>query len=181
MTTNLPKLLFKVLLVLCAIYCLFMLATLNISTDTHIWLASSAFILILLLSKNMSTRATTFILIIGAFISFRYIYWRFHETLPWESQIDLPFAMLLFCAECYGILVYVMGMFVTVKPYERKRVPINPDVALPSIDVFIPTYNEPISVVEPTILAASRMEYPEKCGCMCWMMAGHTINSMMKM
>lgn len=160
MTTNLPKQLFKVLLLLCAIYCLFMLATLNISTDTHIWLASSAFILILLLSKNMSTRATTFILIIGAFISFRYIYWRFHETLPWESQIDLPFAILLFCAECYGILVYVMGMFVTVKPYERKRVPINPDVALPSIDVFVPTYNEPISVVEPTILAASRMEYP---------------------
>jgi len=137
-----------------------MLATLNISTDTHIWLASSAFILILLLSKNMSTRATTFILIIGAFISFRYIYWRFHETLPWESQMDLPFAMLLFAAECYGILVYVMGMFVTVKPYERKRVPIDPDIALPSVDVFVPTYNEPMNVVGPTILAASRMEYP---------------------
>ncbi|SKA62109.1 UDP-forming cellulose synthase catalytic subunit [Enterovibrio nigricans] len=160
MRPNLFRRLIKLLLVLCGLCALFMLATLNISTDTHLWLASSAFLLILLLSKNMSTRATTFILIIGAFISFRYIYWRFHETLPWESSLDLPFAMLLFFAECYGILVYVMGMFVTVKPYERKRVPIDLEKTLPSVDVFIPTYNEPLDVVEPTILAASRLEYP---------------------
>ncbi|MEZ8079669.1 UDP-forming cellulose synthase catalytic subunit [Enterovibrio norvegicus] len=160
MTSNLPKQIFKLLMVFCALYCLFMLATLNISTDTHIWLAGSAFLLILLLSRNFSTRATTFILIIGAFISFRYIYWRFHETLPWESSLDLPFALLLFAAECYGILIYVMGMFVTVKPYERKRVPIDTEAPLPTVDVYIPTYNEPIDVVEPTILAASRLEYP---------------------
>ncbi|MDP2571969.1 UDP-forming cellulose synthase catalytic subunit [Vibrio penaeicida] len=160
MKPGLTKQIFKGLLMLCALYALYILATLNISTETHIWLASSAFVLLLLLSKNLSTRATTFILIIGAFISFRYIYWRFQETLPWESSLDLPFAMLLFIAECYGILVYMMGMFVTVKPYERKRVPLNIDAHLPTVDIYIPTYNEPMDVVGPTILAASRLEYP---------------------
>ncbi|USH04934.1 UDP-forming cellulose synthase catalytic subunit [Grimontia kaedaensis] len=163
MNLSLPIKLLKVFFWFSSIYCLFLLATLNISTDTHLWLASSAFLLILLLSKNMSTRATTFILIIGAFISFRYIYWRFNETLPWESSVDLPFALLLFVAECYGILIYVMGMFVTVKPHERKRVPIDKSRPLPTVDIFIPTYNEPIDVVEPTILAASKMEYPGEC------------------
>ncbi|WP_097357358.1 UDP-forming cellulose synthase catalytic subunit [Candidatus Enterovibrio escicola] len=159
MDPNLLKRLIKLLLVFCAIYSLFMLATLNISIDTHIWLAASAFLFIILLSKNYSTRATAFILIIGAFISFRYIYWRFQETLPWESQLDLPFALFLFAAECYGIMIYVLGMFVTVKPYERKRIPIDTNAPLPSVDIYIPTYNEPIDVVEPTILAAARMDY----------------------
>ncbi|CCN36599.1 putative Cellulose synthase (UDP-forming) [Vibrio nigripulchritudo SO65] len=159
MNPGFTKQLFKGLLLLCALYALYVLATLNISTETHLWLAASSFVLIVLLSRNLSTRATTFILFIGAFISFRYIYWRFQETLPWESGLDLPFAMLLFAAECYGILVYIMGMFVTVKPYERKRVPINEDEHLPTVDVYIPTYNEPMDVVGPTILAASRLDY----------------------
>ena len=35
---------------------------------------------------------------------------------------------------------------------------------LPSVDVFIPTYNEPIEVLEKTITGALCLDYPERQG-----------------
>jgi cellulose synthase (UDP-forming) len=49
-----------------------------------------------------------------------------------------------------------------LRPLERKPVPLPDDQeAWPSVDVFIPTYNEPLSVVRATVLAASVLDWPE--------------------
>ncbi|GAL04158.1 cellulose synthase catalytic subunit [Photobacterium aphoticum] len=96
----------------------------------------------------------------GAFISLRYIWWRYDNTLPWESHLDIPFALALFITEIYGITIYLMGMIVNVKQHDRAIIPIDESEPVPTVDVFIPTYNEPLHVVGPTIAAAAQLHYP---------------------
>jgi len=57
--------------------------------------------------------------------------------------------------------VLMLGYFQTAWPLQRKPLPLpeNRD-EWPTVDVFIPTYNEPLSVVKPTIYAALAIDYP---------------------
>lgn len=58
-------------------------------------------------------------------------------------------------------MILVLGYFQVLWPLNRKPVPLPADQRLwPSVDVFIPTYNEPLSVVRTTVLAASVIDWP---------------------
>ncbi len=77
------------------------------------------------------------------------------------SLIDLSLGLGLLGAELYAFVILVLGYFQVLWPLHRKPVQLPEDQALwPSVDVFIPTYNEPLSVVRTTILAASVMDWP---------------------
>ena len=58
-------------------------------------------------------------------------------------------------------MVLILGFFQTINPLERKPVmlPKNTDL-WPTVDIYIPTYNEPLSVVRPTTLAALSIDWP---------------------
>ncbi|MGB0211325.1 UDP-forming cellulose synthase catalytic subunit [Algiphilus sp.] len=94
----------------------------------------------------------------------RYIYWRVTETLPIGptfGAVDLLFAAGLLAAELYAWLILVLGFFQVLHPLKRKPVPLPDDIEnWPTVDVFIPTYNESLSVVRPTILAALDLDWP---------------------
>ncbi|WP_392340678.1 UDP-forming cellulose synthase catalytic subunit [Moritella marina] len=140
---------------------LILLSAIEVTSETHLWLSVGAILLVLLGSKSSDKKLLhLLVLITGAFISLRYIGWRYSDTLPWESSFDLPFAMLLLVTECYGITIYLLGMFVNVRQKNRQITPINTALALPTVDVFIPTYDESIRVLAPTISAAMQLEYP---------------------
>ncbi|MAA73682.1 MAG: cellulose synthase catalytic subunit (UDP-forming) [Salinisphaeraceae bacterium] len=106
------------------------------------------------------------ILILFSLISsFRYMYWRVTDTLgigdPLVSTLDLIFTMALLGAEIYALVVLVMGYFQVLWPLKRKPTVLPPDTGeWPTVDVFIPTYNEPLDVIRPTILAASDLDWP---------------------
>ena len=122
-------------------------------------------LLVLLLTAAWAERlgkpARIFILLIGAFMSARYWIFRTAETLIYTGPMDYTFAMLLYLAESYGILIYLLGMFVNVWPVDRRPAPLPDDAgAWPTVDVFIPTYDEPVDVVETTLIAATQMRYP---------------------
>jgi cellulose synthase (UDP-forming) len=102
----------------------------------------------------------------------RYAWWRFHTvfnffadpTTPWHS-LDAFFILVLLMAEGYAFLILFLGYLQTVWPLRRAPVPL-PDNPLewPEVDVIVPTYNEPLSVVRYTALAAAAMDYPPaKC------------------
>ncbi|NLS12999.1 UDP-forming cellulose synthase catalytic subunit [Vibrio sp. SM6] len=149
----------RVLLTAAFVTVLLYLVQMDVSVETHLWLSVSAFVVVVAFTKTTSSHLRAFTMLLGAFISIRYIVWRYSESLPWESALDLPFALLLLFAECYGVLIYVLGMVVTLKTYERKVTPIDKSKPLPSIDVYIPTYDESPDVVKPTILAATQLDY----------------------
>lgn len=95
------------------------------------------------------------------------MYWRFTETLGWSGNgeiawLDVGFGAGLLLAEVYTWLVLVLGYFQTVWPLRRKPVPLPDDLASwPTVDIYIPTYNEPLKVVQPTVLAAMQLEWPQ--------------------
>jgi cellulose synthase (UDP-forming) len=110
--------------------------------------------------------------IISLFSSSRYIYYRFTKTFGFGAEsgsqpqtLDMIFMIILRCAELYAYSILVLGFFQTIRPLERKPIPLPGDPQQwPSVDLFIPSYNEPLSVVRYTALAAAAIDYPpEKC------------------
>ena len=122
----------------------------------------------LLLSWMSRSRMVTMALIaVSLFCTLRYAYWRVTQT--WDGltsaghlhQWDTFFVLLLLCAEFYAFATLALGYFQTLRPLRRApaSLPANPQV-WPTVDVFIPTYNEPLEVVRATVLGALSLDYP---------------------
>ena len=94
--------------------------------------------------------------------STRYIWWRFNETLNWGDPLALFLGFGLLAAEAYAWFILILGFFQTIRPLKRKPVQLPKDTSTwPSVDIYIPTYNEPLSVVKPTTIAALALDWPE--------------------
>ena len=92
----------------------------------------------------------------------RYVWWRATQTLDFHGPSEAIVGYALFGAEAYTWLVLLLGFVQTAWPLERKVSPLPDDRSRwPSVDVYIPTYNEPLAVVKPTILAAQGIDWPE--------------------
>ncbi len=91
----------------------------------------------------------------------RYIWWRTTQTLHFTSATEAVFGYALYCAEIYTWIVLLFGYIQTAWPLNRqpKPLPEDPD-SWPTVDIYIPTYNEPLSVVSPAVLAAKGMDWP---------------------
>jgi cellulose synthase (UDP-forming) len=118
----------------------------------------------LLLKRRANPRITYAMIGISILTTTRYLYWRVTETLPIGEgfdAIDLFFASGLILAEFYAWGILLLGYFQSAWPLQRRPVPLPEDIELwPSVDVFIPTYNEPLKVVRPTVLAALELDWP---------------------
>jgi cellulose synthase (UDP-forming) len=99
------------------------------------------------------------IVFLSAFASLRYFYWRVTSTLNLDGPLDASVSVLLLCAEVYGVLVLFLGYFQTIELERRSSAPIR---HLPTVDVLIPTYNEPIEIVRRTLIGALAIDYPRK-------------------
>ncbi len=100
-------------------------------------------------------------MLLSVIVSSRYTYWRLTETMYMDNPLDLVLGVGLLAAELYAFVVLLLGYVQTAWPLGRKPVPLPDDPALwPTIDLFIPTYNEPLSVVRPTVLAAQSIDWP---------------------
>ncbi len=97
---------------------------------------------------------------IGTFIVLRYLFWRLLYTIEFTDWVSFTCAVILFCAELYGIIVLLIGNFVNAWPITRQPAPLPPPEDLPTVDVFVPSYNESATVLEATLLATLQMRYP---------------------
>ncbi len=91
----------------------------------------------------------------------RYWFFRTADTLFYTGPMDVGAMTLLYLAECYAIAVFLLSAFVNVSPLRRSPVPMGlQEAELPTVDVFIPTYSEPVEMVAITATAAAHMDYP---------------------
>lgn len=106
--------------------------------------------------------STIMLIVLSLTISCRYLWWRYTETLNWDDPLSLTFGLLLIGAETYSWTVLVLGYFQTLWPLNRQPVSMPPEMtSWPSVDILVPTYNEPLSVVKPTIYAAMGIDWPQ--------------------
>ncbi|GGF27233.1 cellulose synthase catalytic subunit (UDP-forming) [Youhaiella tibetensis] len=102
------------------------------------------------------------LLALGTAIVLRYAYWRTTSTLPPIQQWgDFIPGFLLYLAELYCILMLGLSLFVVSSPLpSRKSTRLHPNERVPTVDVFVPTYNEDYDLLAGTLSAARAMDYP---------------------
>ncbi len=102
------------------------------------------------------------LIVLSLTVSCRYIWWRYTSTLNWDDPVSLTFGLILLFAETYAWIVLVLGYFQVVWPLNRQPVPMPADMNnWPVVDIFVPTYNEDLSVVRGTIYASMGIDYPK--------------------
>ncbi len=113
--------------------------------------------------KSVKNRVSLMLLIvISIIIACRYIFWRVHTTIILVDAFTSFCAITLLLAELYTFVVLLLSYFQVSWVLERKPYPLPEDQSLwPSVDIFIPSYNEPLDVVEPCLLAALDIDWPE--------------------
>ena len=105
---------------------------------------------------------TLILIALSVLASCRYGWWRATHTIPHDAGWETFFAIGLFLAELYTWVVLLLGYIQTAWPLKRQILTLPVDTQLwPTVDVFIPTYNEPLNVVKPTVLAATGIEWPK--------------------
>ncbi|MEM1310947.1 MAG: UDP-forming cellulose synthase catalytic subunit [Cyanobacteria bacterium P01_H01_bin.153] len=95
----------------------------------------------------------------------RYLYYRSQYTLNFANWVSTFFCLLLFGAELYAILTLLLSYFQTLKLKSRRSIPMDgvPLAQWPTVDVYIPTYNEAVDIVRKTVLGAIEIDYaPDK-------------------
>lgn len=94
-------------------------------------------------------------------MTLRYIWWRATETLDLATPLEVTIGYLLFAAEAYTWVILILGYVQTAWPLSRRTKTLPADTSQwPTVDVYIPTYNEPLSVVQPTVYAARSLDWP---------------------
>src|SRR5439155_9154509 len=145
-----------------AIACLGLFVVTPLDLRTQIALAAGTLLLALLLGRRRGRAATLALVLVSVAVTGRYLYWRISTTLAADWSIDAVLGGALLAAEIYSCAMLLLAYYQSAAPLRRRPVPLPPDPSRwPSVDVFIPTYNEPLSIVRATVLAAAAMDWPK--------------------
>ncbi|MBW4569384.1 MAG: glycosyltransferase [Tolypothrix carrinoi HA7290-LM1] len=101
-------------------------------------------------------------------LTIRYIVWRSLSTLNLSNPVNGTFSLALFFLEMLMLSSGLIQMFLMLKHKERpweadqKAVAVIEGTFTPSVDILIPTYNEPIFILRRTIIGCQALDYPNK-------------------
>lgn len=112
--------------------------------------------------RRLPGRAATLLLAgLSVLATARYAWWRINNSLAFEGIGEWLFGGGLLLAEIYAWMILLLGFIQNAWPLNRKPAPLPADVSRwPTVDIFIPSYNEPLKVVKPTVLAATSLDWP---------------------
>jgi len=156
------------------IYCLLLFLGYEVATMVFQWpeqavLAVATILAGYLIHRISNSETITLALMLASLLSTaRYAYWRISGVVDAISKdgnklgvINICFMLLLLSAEVYAFLILFLGYIQTIRPLHRPPVAMPNDLEdWPHIDVLIPTYNEPLTIVRTTVIAALNMDYP---------------------
>src|SRR5580704_16905261 len=159
----------RFLILLAGTLLLFFTGILDLTWPQQIVLGILTIALVIWLDRSSSSYLVTLtVMLVSMFSTFRYGYWRFATTTRFFLDpgsvwtfLDAFFIALLLFAETYAFVTLFLGYLQTLWPLRRTPVPLPDDPAQwPAVDLLIPTYNEPLSVVKYTALAAMNIDWP---------------------
>lgn len=138
------------------------MASLPSSSAAQALLGIAAIAIIVALKPYVANTPVRFALMaVGSVIVARYWIWRLTETLPTAGlTISFVLAVILFAVESYSISIFFLNAFITADPTERTEPPHVPFDKLPTVDILVPSYNEPSEMLSVTLAAAKNMIYP---------------------
>ena len=101
-------------------------------------------------------------------LTIRYVLWRSLATLNLSNPLNGIFSMGLFFLEMLMIISSSIQLYLMLRVKDRRREADRMAIAVesgdfaPSVDIFIPTYNEPAFILRRTIIGCQALEYPNK-------------------
>jgi cellulose synthase (UDP-forming) len=117
--------------------------------------------------NRLRTRGGIVVAVVG--VVGAYLYWRITSTIPWDAGwFGLGFALLCLGVELFGLFDAAILFAGLARRTNRSaeadageaRLAACPPQQLSSVDLIIATYNEPIEVLEKTILGALALDWP---------------------
>src|ERR1700722_1026584 len=156
-------------IIVCGIIFLGFTGVLELTWPQQLVLGLLTVLLAIWLDRSSSSYVVTLTLMFASgYATFRYGFWRISTTAKFFldpgsvwSWLDGFFMSLLLIAETYAFVILFLGYMQTIWPLRRTPVPLPDDPEKwPSVDLLIPTYNEPLNVVKYTALAAMNIDWP---------------------
>lgn len=123
---------------------------------------------IMILSPQAKQWSRSIMAIILLFLGIRYLLWRSLTTLNLANPIDGIFSLLLLLMEIMAILSHMMQMYLILRVKPRQQEANQMEVAVkngfysPSVDIFVPTYNESVAILRRTIIGCQGIKYENK-------------------
>ena len=139
-----------------------LVAGLPLGVEAQLAIAAAAIVAMSIIKMaNLRGPFRAIFLGLGTFVILRYVFWRLSSTVPsLSSPGDFAAGSILVVAELYCVAMLFLSLFTVADPIERPKAPRLSDEEAPTVDVFVPSYNESIELVAPTLAAAKRMIYP---------------------
>ncbi|MFZ4674442.1 MAG: UDP-forming cellulose synthase catalytic subunit [Nodosilinea sp.] len=141
-----------------------------LSLGQQLWLAMGLIVLGWVLVKleqryqdrGLSEQLHLLLMWLSIVVTLRYLWYRTVNTLNFDGWLNSLFSLLLYGAELYAIATLFFAYFQTLKLRDRQSVSMAqvPPQQWPTVDVYIPTYNEDVDIVRKTVLATMAIEYP---------------------
>ena len=160
---------FRLLLFTVFLFLLFELISLDLTWQKQAALGVVSIVLGLVINHSSGSRLISVaMMLLSISATFRYGWWRMNSLITYFTDPgihhpawDSVAMLVLVGAEIYTTVIMILGYMQTVWPLERRPAPMPSDEKLwPHVDVLIPTYNEPLSLVRYTALAALNIDYP---------------------
>ncbi|WP_431285732.1 UDP-forming cellulose synthase catalytic subunit [Humitalea sp. 24SJ18S-53] len=135
--------------------------TMPMSASEQSVLTIAGIIAFMIINRSPSKAASLTLIALSLIVTSRYLFWRVTETLEFETVWQTLMGVGLVLAEIYSGILLLLSYLQSAYPLNRKPVPMPRDTAIwPVVDVFIPSYNESLDLVRPTVLAAMNMDWP---------------------
>ena len=131
------------------------------SRTDHILLIVLVLLALILSKKQAETSPTPqrILQLICIYLGLRYLYWRGFYTLNTQDTFSAAISIVLYLAEIYGFIAVVLFYFQVSKPINPT--PQSPQKGeLPTVDIFITIYNEPLDILYRTAVACLAIDYP---------------------
>lgn len=106
------------------------------------------------MNRLYSVRASRMIAILALVYMGYYLWWRVTSTL---NSGALVFSVLFIVAEAIGVANFLLFVFMTWELHHP--LPVKHQTGL-KVDIYIPTYNEDIEILEATLIGCTAISYP---------------------
>ncbi|MGF1486354.1 MAG: glycosyltransferase family 2 protein [Prochloraceae cyanobacterium] len=114
------------------------------------------------------TRSRNLIVIILLILTIRYLLWRTLATLNLSDPLDGVFSISLFLCELLVIFNNCLRLFLMLKVKNRQKEADRLSLAVidrsfnPTVDILIPTYDEPLFILKRTVIGTQAIDYEPK-------------------
>ena len=133
--------------------------------------AIAAFILVFIITKvSPQPRPLSRFLVVAIllYLTFRYVQWRSLSTLNLSDPLNGTFSIILFALEMFVLFSSTLQLFLMLKVKDRRKetdalsIPVVEGKFNPTVDIFVPTYDEPEFILRRTIIGCQAIDYDKK-------------------